>query len=279
MHWKKNSAIEALFRHVSHQNLLLVFLILPLSLVALYNGNPSLPMMPEDGMFISKEDWLGIKMGYEFDDVYDRQLHMAGKVPDHSLEKVQKYHSLSNFGVLTLNLNDRFEVFGLLGSMSCKLSQHLFKNTKVSYDTQTHFAWGAGARAILAYWGDLQLALNAAYVDSCLPLSSIKVNGSSYAKKQAQFDFCQWQVGMGISYRCSWFIPYIGVDYSDFRLKAEHLNGIGFLFPKKQVTFKEEYPMGLFFGFGISPTRAFNLNIEVRLINENALSFSGDFKF
>ena len=258
---------------------LLSLLLLPLHLVALYNGNPSLPMMPESGAFISKDYWIGVKAGYAFDYVYDRQLHMTGKTPDHSHRKVQKYNSVSNFGVVTLNFNDRVEAFGLLGSMSAELSQHLFENVKVSYDTQTHFAWGAGGRAILAYWGDLQFAINASYVRSDLPLSSLKVNGRSYAKKQAELDFQEWQVGIGASYRCRWFIPYLGVDYSDFRSRIEHLNTIKFLFPKKHVTFKETYPMGLFFGFGLSPARAFNVNVEARLINENAVSVSADFKF
>ena len=272
MHYFK--MIRFLFRSI-YKSLAL----LPLSLSALYNGNPSLPMMPEDGMFIAREDWLGIKLGYQFDCVWDRRLHMVGQTPEHSRKKVQEYNSLTNFGVATINFNDRFEVFGTLGAMSCEASQRPFKNTKVSYQTQTHFAWGAGARAILAYWGDLQLALNAAYVQSNMPLSSLKVNGRSYAKKQAEFEFRQWQVGIGVSYHFRWFIPYIGVDYSDFRSRIEHLNAIKFLFPKKHVTFKETYPTGLFFGFGISPIRAFNLNVEVRLINENAVSVSSDFKF
>jgi hypothetical protein len=259
--------------------LLFSLLFLPLSLSALYNGNPSFPMMPDDGAFISKEYWIGLKAGYEFDDVYDRHLHMAGKTPDHSQKKAQKYDSLSNFGVVTLNLNDRVEIFGLLGSMSAKLSQNLFEDTKVSYATQTDFAWGAGGRAILAYWGDLQLGLNASYVWSNLSLSSLKVNGRSFAKEHTQFEFREWQVGIGVSYRFRWFIPYLGVDYSDFRTRIEHLNSIKFLFPEKHITFKEAYAMGLFFGFGISPVKAFNVNVEARLINENALTVSADFKF
>lgn len=258
---------------------LLSLLVLPLHLFSLYNGNPSLPMMPEVGLFIPKEKWIGFKAGYQFDNVYDRKLHMEGQHLDGCRKSVQKYESLTNFGVATINFNDRVEVFGNLGSMSCEISHHPFSDTRISYHTPTHFIWGVGGRAILAYWGDLQVALNAAYAQSDLQLSSLKVNGSSYPKGHAEIDFSEWQVGIGVSYRLKWFIPYIGADYSDFRARIEHLDSIELLIPSKHVTFKETYPLGIFLGFGLSPHRAFSFNAEARFINENAVSLSADFKF
>lgn len=255
----------------------LVFL--PMGVYALYNGNPSFPMMPEEGMFISKDRWLGVKAGYEFDRVYDRKLHKEGRGPEHSRKKVQKYESLSNFGVATLTFNERVEIFSTLGAMSCKISQTPYSNTRVTYHTDTHFAWGVGGRAILAYWGEFQFAVNAAYMQADLGLSSLEVNGKSYPKRHVEMDYREWQIGVGISYRLRWFVPYIGVDYSDFRCRVEHLNALKFLFPKKHVTFKETYATGLFMGFGLSPDRVFNLNLEVRVINENAVSLSADIKF
>lgn len=254
-------------------------LFLPICVNALYNGNPSFPMMPEEGMFISKDKWFGVKTGYEFDCVYDRKLHMQGRGREHSRREVQKYDSLSNFGTITLNFNERVELFSTLGAMSVKLSQSPHSDTKVTYRTDTHFTWGVGGRAILAYWGDLQFGVNAAYMQSDLPLSSLEVNGKSFPKRHVEMDYREWQIGVGVSYRLRWFIPYIGVDYSDYRSRVEHLNVLKFLFPKKHVTFKEKYATGLFMGFGLSPDRVFNMNVEARVINQNAVSISADFKF
>jgi hypothetical protein len=253
--------------------------ILPIKGFTLYNGNPSFPMMPEEGMFISKEDWFGVKIGYQFDDVYDRRLRMVHRHVDDQRKKVQEYESLSNQGVLTFNFNDRAEIFGTLGAMSFELSQRPFEDTKVSYHTRTHFAWGVGGRVILAYWGNLQIAVNAAYLQSDLPISSVKVNDHSYGKKHAEAEFREWQIGAGVSYRFNGFVPYLGFDYSDFRMKIEHLNSLKFLFHRNHVVFKEVYPLGVFLGFGLSPEKGFNINFEVRFINENAASVSGDFKF
>lgn len=276
------SAIEEflnLFGSMRLYRLIFLLLLMPLSAIALYNGNPSLPMMPEEGLFISKEHWLGLKAGYEFNRVYDRKLHMEGQHLEHCTKKVQKYESLSNFGLVTLNFNDRAELFGSLGSLSSEISHHPFSDTKISYHSGTNFAWGVGGRAILAYWGDLQLSVNAEYVKSHPGLSSLKVNGKSYPTRHAEIDYCEWQVGIGVSYRFNWFVPYIGVDYADFRERIEHLDSIKFLIPSKHVTFKDTYPCGLFLGFGLAAQKAFQLNAEVRFINENAVSLSADFKF
>ena len=92
-------------------------------------------------------------------------------------------------------------------------------------------------------------------------------------------DFREWQVGAGVSYRIKWFVPYLGVDYSDFRAKIEHLGALHFILPNNHLTLKDSYPMGLFLGFGLSPEKAVNVNVEARLINENAFSVSADFRF
>lgn len=245
---------------------------------ALYNGNPSFPMMPEQSLFFSREEWFGVKVGYQVDGVYDRRLRMVHRHADQR-KRVQEYESISNQGVLTFNFNDRVELFGNAGVMSFDLDQRPFENAKVSYDSQTHFAWGVGGRAILAYWGDLQIAFAAAYLQSNLPFASVKVNGKSYSKNGAKAEFREWQVGAGVSYRFHWFVPYVGLDFSDFRMKIESLRSLNFLFDRNHVVFKEVYPLGLFLGFGLSPDKGINVNFEARFINENAVSASLDFKF
>ncbi len=251
----------------------LLFLISTQSAFALYNGNPSAPMMPESGLFISKEEWFGVKEGYICDYVYNQPLRVEGH------KKNKTYHCLSQFGVITANFNDRVEIFGNLGVLSSEIVQDLHSDTKIAYRTSNHFAWGVGGRAILAYWGDVQLSANASYVESNPNLSSLKVNSTSYSVKEAELNYNQWQVGIGVSYRIDWFIPYIGVDYINFRTRIGNLNAIKFLIPSKHVIFKDTYPCGIFLGFGLSAHHAVSMNVELRVINENAITASADFKF
>ncbi len=258
---------------------LFLLLLTPLSLQALYSGNPSMPMMPEEGIFISKEAWFGLKLGYEFDLVYDRKLHMEGQHLEHGSKKVQTYESLANFGVMTLNFNERAEFFATLGALSSHLTHHPFSDTKISYRTHSDPAWGVGGRAILAYWGDIQLSLGASWVQSFPSLSSVEVNGKSFSTRHSQVDFSTWQVEIGASYRVKWFIPYLGIDYCDFRERIDHLDSLKEILPSKHATFKDVYPLGAYLGIGLTPDRAFAMNAEVRFINENAFTLSADFKF
>lgn len=259
--------------------LLLTLLFTPLSAFALYNGNPSLPMMPEEGMFISKEAWFGFKLGYQFDYVYDRKLKMNGQHLEHGSREVQKYDSLANLGVVTFNFNERAELFGTFGAMSSHLTHHPLPGTKISYHTHTNFTFGVGGRAILAYWKEIQLSLGASYLQSYPSLSSLEVNDRSYSTHRSNVDFSAWQVGLGTSYRVKWFIPYIGVDFNEFREKISRLDSLKEILPSKHATFKDVYPFGLYVGFGLSPDRAFSMNAEVRFISENAFTLSADLKF
>jgi Chlamydia major outer membrane protein len=257
----------------------LLLLLSQQTVFALYNGNPSSPMMPESGLFISKEEWFGVKVGYMCDYVFEQSLRVEGRQLKQRQKKSSPYHSLAQFGVMTANFNDRVEVFGSLGALSSEITQHLHSGTKIAYRTSNHFAWGVGGRAILAYWGNVQLGCNASYVGSNPNLSSLKVNSHSSSVKRAELDYNQWQVGIGASYRLRWFIPYVGFDYTNFRMRIENLSAIKFLISDQHITFKDTYPCGAFVGFGLSAHHAISMNVELRLINENAVTVSADFKF
>ncbi len=256
---------------------LLLGLLLPLKVCALYNGNPSLPMMPEMGPFISRDAWVGIKVGYEFDWVYSSPL--KGQSQHLSDSKAHGYESMQNFGVVTLNFSDRVELFGDVGSMECQLHHAKIEKNRLSYVSKSDFAWEVGGRAIIAYWGDLQFAINAAFLRSDPALSSLKLNSISYSKEKAHIDLTSWQIGLGTSYRFCWCVPYVGVSYTKFRAKVEHLKSLSFLIPSQQVVFENNDEFGVFLGFGIGLNKALSLNMEGRFISENALSISADFKF
>lgn len=254
-----------------------LLLLAPLSAFALYNGNVSLPMMPQEGVFISKNACFGFKVGYELDWVYDCDLDLDS----HHLSKKQThdYESLTQFGVLTLNFNDRVELFGNMGSLSCHWNHRVDATHKISYVGDPTWAWGVGGRAILAYWGDLQLGINAAYVQSHPSLSSLKVNGRSYSHKSVKIDLNPWQVGAGVSYRLGSALPYIGIDYLNQTIEVESLKSLAFLLPHERTLFKNKQPLGLFLGVGLGLERGWNVNAEARFINEYGCSVSADFKF
>lgn len=252
---------------------LLFLLLFPFSLFALYNGSPNLPAMPEYGFFIPKTFPLGIKGGYEMDWTYGSNFHTS------SLENLHDegygYSSLAQLGVFTLNFVDRVEVFGLAGSFSFQWDQERRGGGHISYEVDPSFAWGVGGRALLAYWEDLHLSINASYLD-CSP-SSVRVAADTQRDWSSDIHFNAWQVGGGFSYQFAWFVPYVGVDYLNETIETGHFSSP--LLPEKGFTFTLKDPFGIYLGLGICVQKGWNLNIEARFINEESLSVSADIKF
>jgi len=239
------------------------------SAFALYNGNVSLPMMPQKGVFISENAVLGFKAGYELDWVYNCHLKLhTSNLPKN---QVHDFNSLTQFAVLTLNFIDRVEIFGNLGSLSCHWNHQVNSTHKISYQADPSWAWSIGGRAILAYWGELQFGVNASYLQSHPSLSSLKVNGESFSHKGSHIHLNPWGIGAGVSYRFCWFLPYIGINYLNQTLEVEDLDSLAFFLPKEKTRFKINQPMG--------PEVGFNVNVEARVINEYGCSVSADFKF
>ncbi len=245
---------------------------------ALYNGNPSFPLMPEEGLFIPAESWFGAKFGYEWDYTFNHPLKV--KDPGDGIRRhVQTFQSMGNAAVVTLILRDRVEAYGTFGVMQAEIDQNPKSGTHLKYSTNQDFCWEVGGRAILIYWGKAQLGVDAKYFEFSPSMQSVKANGSSVnAKKIGMLDK-EWQVGVSASYRLSWFIPYIGIKHCNVDLHFSELDALSFIFPSKHESMSARHEIGVFLGFGLCPKRGFNVNAEVRLLDETSVTLSGDIRF
>lgn len=245
--------------------------------IALYNGNPSLPMMPESGFFIGPDVFVGVKVGYEGDYTYDAPL--KSRAHGSSARGTHRYTSLTNLGLLSLNLGDRAEFFGSAGTQDSALKGARLGGMPFSYSSDASLAWGVGGRAIIAYWGDLQLAASASYLKSLPSLSSFKRGDQSYPVHRVVANVRSWQMGLGTSYRFRLFVPYGGVSYTQFKTTLCHLCHLSLPIPLQALSFKNRNPFGLFVGLGLGLKKGFDLNVETRLFSEYGASASADVKF
>ncbi len=245
---------------------------------ALYNGNPSFPMMPEEGLFFKKDTWITIKMGYEWDDVFDRNLKVCGHRP-HLKREIKNYAAIGNFGGITLGCNDRVEVYGMFGAEEANVDYEPYSGLQLKFRTDQCLAWTVGGRAILAYWGDVQLGIDAKYFEFNPHIHSLKLNGCAINPGGALYNYREWQIGLGVSYRVSLVIPYVGLKYSDVAAKFHQLKTLSWVFPEKHLTMKNKCPIGIFLGVGLSLDRALNINFEARFYDETAVTASTDIRF
>lgn len=246
--------------------------------LSLYNGNPSLPEMPEEGWLISKESWLDLKIGYEGDIVFDRCMHVHAS-HDNDVHNINSYQSTMNSGTFTFGFSNRVELYFLLGSYQVELSQRLHNENHIHYDTDHHLGGLAGVRAIVGYWGETRLGLDAKYFMSTPDLAHLKLNGHHVPSDSAKMTDLEWQVGASLSHKVSFFIPYIGIKYSSAEIKLSHLHSLESALGTNHLRLKNKYPVGFVFGFGLSADRALAANLEARILDETAATLAVDFRF
>ncbi len=258
--------------------LILIALLPYCGVEALYNGNPALPMIPERGLFIGENAWVGLKAGYEWDIVAERNLELKGNSQGLH-RKVRTADFLGNFGVATLGIADRVELYGVFGSVSSHTTYRPLSGIETKFKVDSQFAWEIGGRVILAYWGNLQLGIDAKYFSYSPEIDRLTVNHEHVRESGAGFHYNEWQVGAGVSYRFRYVVPYLGMKYSNVRSKFYHLNSIESLFPRKHFTLENKYPIGFFVGCAVVPEKWVDLSAELRFLDEFAFTLSADVRF
>ena len=129
-----------------------------------------------------------------------------------------------NQGIVTLNFIDRVEIYGLFGTIKMDLLQRPLPNVQLEYQTNNHFVWGVGGRAILLYWGEVVLGIDAKYLASPLKIDQIFQNSIPRSASGADFHYSEWQIGLGLAYELEFLVPYVGLTYSYVSAELNHIS-------------------------------------------------------
>ncbi len=248
------------------------------NLYGLYNGNPAFPELPEKGLLIREGAWYGIKVGYQGDYVFDRRMEVENK--QSSVKKrVEELQFFKNQGEFVFNILNRFEVYAGLGGMKAKLCQNPAKGVHLDVHTSTGFSIEGGARAIVITWKELVLGADAKYLYSNLPIDQFKQNGRE-RKDGGALHYDEWQVGVGLTRRFGFFVPYAGVSYAVAHAELRNIpSDTSFSFSPRSEDLENRDKFNLFIGAGISTWNTLVFNLELRIIGEIALGGSLDFRF
>ena len=256
-----------------------VLLFFSFPLFALYNGNPSLPGMPELGLWISNDDWWGIKVGYEWDDTFEKRVKIDDRESSIN-DRYDTYCSIKNIGVLTFNVIDRFEMYGLLGAMKLDLSQRPIKGTRLQYQTDSQLMWGVGGRIILVYWEEMIMGVNALYCGSHLIVDQIFDNDIPRSASGARLKYYEWQLGVSFTREIGPLTPYLGLAYSSMRTNLYNIPiDPSFSFQVANEDLENREPFILLLGLGFSKGQFVSFNVETRLVGEKAVTLSGNIRF
>lgn len=242
-------------------------------------GNPAAPQLIEEGFFIPRDSWIDARAGYEGDFVSDERMEQYKE----GSGRVDTYQQDTNAGVAVLNLLDRVDIFGIFGSSRTRADWRFLTAEgvihRVEMETLYQFLWGVGARAILFEWGNMVFGIDGRYSFSNYKPAWLTIDGINDSVSGARCRWREWQVGSDFSYNIELFTLYLGLKYSNAQTRLGSFEVPISADGSGTNHFRNRMPVGIYFGCSLSRGRYFMLNIEGRLVDEEALTISGDLRF
>jgi hypothetical protein len=252
--------------------------LLPIALSAAPVGNGAAPALLQKGMFLSSADWLSLRSGYEGDFVSDARLKQYAQ----GQGRVDEYSQENNSGTVTLNTVRRLDLYGVFGSSATEANWRFNLNTavhRIKMETHQSFLWAVGGRAILYEWSNLFLGVGGRYTRSEAPPRWLKFDGAKVSVAGTEVRWEDWQINLDFSYRIKLFTPYIGFKYAENRVHLGNFSVPIAADGSGSNSFKNRQPVGLYIGCGLTTGQYFMMNIEGRVIDEEAITISGEFRF
>lgn len=248
--------------------------------------NPADPALNTNGLFYCCADscW-SLRAGFRGDYVFNRGL-------ENPAQPIDRYSLYSNAGVLTLNLWERIDIYGLVGSCSQNF-QSKFAITPpvaaaVSVDYETRTIWGAGIKLILWEWDwtchcgrsfltagfDYESVSSAnanTFVGNGVLLNTVAIPANNYRESQ---------VTLAFGHRIKKLIPYIAGKWSNARANVNTSTvGVGGGSTLTMQTMSSEQHFGYAIGASLVDVGRMTVTAEARFVDEKAMTITGAFRF
>ena len=250
-------------------------------------GNPADPVIYEDGISMTGKSDMSYRLGYIGDFVMDRKLRIKHQ-KDTKTETAEKDF---NGAELTVNMYDRFDVFGRLGYSSYNtrwLSPLFGTGTALRTSTRSDFAWALGAKGVLYQWDNTTVTVNGSYAQGNAKVDRVELTGTSIISglssglthvtdlgvKQRER---KWNLGASVGYQIENFSPYVGLQYIKDKCSFNHDGSIAQL--KNLARLENRKKIGGVLGLGMTSGKKASLNIEGRFLGEIALALTGQARF
>jgi len=222
---------------------------------------------------------LGLSVGF----VADRVDKRAIDIDDGEFEMDAL---MLRIGVSAIN---RFYLYVDIGeAQNMQYSCYVNNGTKVIYDHEDDLLFGIGLNALAYRWDNgLEVGVSGSYRKADMAPNEVNIEGVVYRKDELDSvrngEFTEWQVGCELAWKTDYFIPYIGMKYSDVEVDGDvTLSNIQYNANGKNASNN----IGAFLGFAITPTlpetygkEQLTINLEGRFIDEQAYTAGISYKF
>lgn len=242
-------------------------------------GNPSAPKLIEEGIYFTTPSWVSFRIGYEGNFTQNGMM-----VTTYQGKPIDCYEQDTNSGTFTINIQNRFDIYGTVGAYRTKASWRIEPThnsfSKLEMETHYNWAWSTGVKGIFFEWGNTTFTAGGRYSNISSPLFWLTKDSIPYKVDASRLDYREWQIDIGLSHKIEFLTPYVGAQYTNThsRIHGFKSTSISNQDPEElQMKSKEHF--GIALGCAISAKKIFFLNLEVRLLNEEAFTVVGDFKF
>lgn len=255
------------------------FLFSSFPLFAAYIGNPADPALMNTGIFSTSYPFVKFTTGYIGDYISDKRYVTHQIEPDFNPNDAFRHFGLhSQLATVSMILIGRLEIFGSAGGSKehaqfrKKMSVADLTQLATDFQSNYHFSWNVGSKAVLLQWG--QTFFSADFTYFAMPSSSKsffrffnRLNLPLDLEKQ-KISLREWQVSTALSSRFFFLTPYLGITYLHSRLHV----AAGPETPS--INYYNEKKFGYFYGLTVSLTGRFHINLERRVRDEFAYGFS-----
>ena len=160
-------------------------------------------------------------------------------------------------------------VYLLAGQASAK-TEFSDNGAAVETETENGFYWGFGGSVALAEMkfdtGDrLIFGVDGWYRSADLDNDKAKIGGASIDPSSDEWRYSEYQIGLGVSYKLEFFVPYVGFKYADVSGDHSIRDDSGTTY---SVDLDEEAFIGFFGGFSFSFGDIGLVSFETRLGDE-----------
>lgn len=191
----------------------------------------------------------------------------------------------SNFygGQINLILFNRVDLYAILGG----LNNAEIKGNDLGSDWKLEFndklMWGLGLSSMIYEWekAGIQIFGDANYRQARnIGDESLTIDGTKYIPGEygvvSKTKWQEWQVALGVSKTFKYFIPYLGVKYSDVKASTE-VTYSGDTYGSDNVESKNK--VGPFIGVTILPIKGVSIDLGGSFVTESAFSAKATVRF
>jgi len=248
---------------------LVILCILPFfSLHALPSFNIAEPSLLKDGIFISDESFINVRLGFSQGYLKNEDFVFSNGPANNLI-----ISATTALAKIIINLKERLDIGALIGTETPSMS---FKYQNNSFFLKFNENWFYCARFAATVFEIAKYSFggNFLYYYFKSHTNYYLKNTLPFFTEYASFKKKGWVVNIGVTREFGAFSPYLGIAICN---NSANFYGFSFL-PQSVLKANDNKLMGCFFGCGIENNFCL-LNIETRFINETAAYFSIDLRF